>query len=209
MYRVRTSPIDQRTSDRWVYGSRKGWPRRGTSAVPIVALLVLGSTFGTTQAARASPVGYSIACGSSIGTTQQPTAAGYRIVLGTVSVPPSYNPQVVPVRGRWPYWRKAGMAVRAGNAAAVVSVPLRWRSQVAITWGNSPVANALNFSGCGLSTGPANRSTTSHSLPTHTWRGYAGGFYLRASKACVPLIFAVGNRRATVYFGIGKHCRNT
>jgi hypothetical protein len=38
------------------------------------------------------------------------------------------------------------------------------------------------------------------------WNPYTGGFQLRARGACVPLIFRVGSRSATVLFGVGKHC---
>ena len=36
---------------------------------------------------------------------------------------------------------------------------------------------------------------------------YAGGFFLRSPSVCVPLIFRVGARSATVRFGIGRRCR--
>jgi hypothetical protein len=35
---------------------------------------------------------------------------------------------------------------------------------------------------------------------------YAGGFFLRAPSACVPLVLAVGSRRQTVWFGIERRC---
>jgi hypothetical protein len=35
---------------------------------------------------------------------------------------------------------------------------------------------------------------------------YAGGFYLRAPSACLPLIFTVDGRSTSVRFGIGKRC---
>jgi hypothetical protein len=35
-------------------------------------------------------------------------------------------------------------------------------------------------------------------------RAYAGGFYLRARSGCVPLVFRVGARAATVRFGVGR-----
>ena len=39
-----------------------------------------------------------------------------------------------------------------------------------------------------------------------SWNGYAGGFYLRSSSACVPLVFAVGQRSAVVRVGVGRRC---
>ena len=122
------------------------------------------------------------------------TAGGYRVVLGVVSVPPAYQPQVVSsLRRDWPYWRKAGLVVRGGAPPVEVSVPTAWRSRVAITWGNRPgVFHRLRIASC--SAGPK------------PWNAYAGGFYLRSRSACVPLVVRVGRRFATVRFGLGRMC---
>ena len=121
---------------------------------------------------------------------------GYRLVLGIVAAPPVYlGPKV----GRDPYsapfshWEKAGLAIRASTAAVTVSLPREWRNRARIIWGapGSP-ATALRFAPCPSA--------------VETWNGYAGGFLLRSSSACVPLIFAVGHRRATLRFGVGRHC---
>jgi hypothetical protein len=118
---------------------------------------------------------------------------GYRLVLNTFSVPPAYLSQVVHVGGNWPYWRKAGLVIRARAPVVTVTVPRAWRSRAAIIWGNAanPVSS-LRFAGCA---GPAREG-----------RAYAGGFYLRARSACVPLVFLVGERAATVRFGVGRRC---
>ena len=121
--------------------------------------------------------------------------AGYRVVLGVVSAPPAYLPQM----GRDPYsapfshWLKAGLAIRAGTAAVTVSLPKEWRNRARIVWGapGSP-ATALRFAPCPSTVAP--------------WNGYAGGFLLRSNSACVPLVFAVGNRHGTLRFGVGRHC---
>jgi hypothetical protein len=120
-------------------------------------------------------------------------SGGYRLVLGTFSVPPAYIPQVVHVGGTWPYWSKAGMVVRAGVPAVTVTVPRAWRSRAAIIWGNaaSPVSS-LRFASC-----PGR---------ARVGRAYAGGFSLRARRACVPLAFRVRARTATVRFGVGRRC---
>jgi hypothetical protein len=118
----------------------------------------------------------------------------YRQVLGAVAVPPAFMQQVVPTRQKaWTYWHKQGLVIRATGEAVTVTVPKIWRKRAAITWGNSggPVSS-LRFEGCG---GSAN---VGHS--------YAGGFLLRSPSACIPLIFSVGKRSATVRFGVGKRC---
>lgn len=118
---------------------------------------------------------------------------GYRLVLNTFSVPPAYLRQVVQVGGRWPYWRKAGLVIRAGVSAVTVTVPRAWRSRAAIIWGNAGnPASSLRFASC------AGRSREG--------RAYAGGLYLRARSGCVPLVFRVGARAATVRFGAGRRC---
>ena len=103
-------------------------------------------------------------------------AGGYRLVLGAVS-----------------YWRKAGLVVRAGSPPVTVTVPKEWRHRAAITWGNSTgIVASVRLTGCepALNVGHA----------------YAGEFYLRSPSACLPLIFRVGRRTATVRFGLGRRC---
>jgi hypothetical protein len=118
---------------------------------------------------------------------------GYRLVLGVVSVPPAYLRQVVPTGRRpWPYWRKAGLVVRAGSRPVEVRVPAAWRSRVRIGWGDGG-GSALRFASCPPS-GPKGGNA------------YAGGFQLRSRSACAPLIFRVGQRTATVRFGVGRTC---
>lgn len=121
---------------------------------------------------------------------------GYRAVLGVVAVPPLYLRQVVLTRSKpWTYWRKAGLVVRAGSPPVRVTVPPAWRTRASITWGNGSVGNhaaSLVVASCG---GPAN-----------VGHAYAGGFYLRSASACVPIVFQVGSRRATIRFGIGRRC---
>jgi len=118
-----------------------------------------------------------------------------RVVLGVAAVPPAYIPQTVSsgVR-RWPYWSKSGLVIRADSPPVRVSVPRRWRNRVAITWGNTYIVSALRIASC----------PPSSSLGV--WNPYSGGFYLRSRSACVPLTFRVGNRTATVRFGVGKRC---
>jgi hypothetical protein len=119
----------------------------------------------------------------------------YRLVLGVISVPPAYLAQVVATRERpWAYWRKAGLVIRASGQAVTVNVPARWKSRAAIIWGNGNYgpASSLQIAGCGTDPNVGN--------------AYAGGFYLRLRSACVPLTFRVGQRIATVRFGIGRRC---
>jgi hypothetical protein len=120
-------------------------------------------------------------------------ADGYRLVLGAFSVPPAYLGQVVHVGGNWPYWRKTGLVIRADAPAATVAVPRAWRRRATIIWGNAATpASSLRFASC------AGRASKG--------RAYAGGFYLRARSACVPLVFRVGDRTARVRFGVGRRC---
>jgi hypothetical protein len=122
--------------------------------------------------------------------------AGYRTVLGAVSAPPRYIPGSVhvPSPDGFPYWSKAGIWVHASDTVVVtVSLPKAWRNRARIVWGApGTAATAVRFEPC-RSLGAA-------------WDGYAGGFLLRRTSACVPLVFAAGTRRATLRFGIGRHC---
>ena len=141
---------------------------------------------------EASPV----PCSHVIDTTRFPfVASGYRTVLSTFAVPPTYMREIEDTRrGPWRYWRKAGLVIRAGSEETTVSVARRWRKRVAIGWGNRDGAySRLRFSAC----------------PGAEEKGlaYAGGFQLRIPAACVPLVFTVGDRSATVRFGLGRRCR--
>ena len=161
-------------------------------SVSIVVPTLVALTGVATHAAPSRPPP-TVPCDQIILQVKSPSAGGYRLVLGVVSVPPAFLPQVVPTRNRpWAYWRKAGLVVRAGSAPVSVSVPKQWRSRVAITWGNTGIVNSLRIAGCGS--------------PTNAWNAYAGGFYLRSRSACVPLIFGVRQRTVTVRFGLGRAC---
>lgn len=122
------------------------------------------------------------------------SAFQYRTLLDAVSVPPAYARQVVPTFEQpWAYHRKAGLIVRANGVSVTVSVPKPWRNRVAISWGNKPgYFTSVRIAGCGSRPAVGN--------------AYAGGFSLRSASACVPLIFGVGRRTATVRFGLGKRC---
>ena len=118
-----------------------------------------------------------------------------RLVLDAISVPPAFVPQVSPSgETPWRYFSKWGMIVRSEERSVTVTVPPRWRNRVAISWGDAGhgVFQTLRFAGCGHgeSVGDA----------------YAGGFFLRSRSACVPLTFRVGDRTATIRFGIGRPC---
>jgi hypothetical protein len=111
-----------------------------------------------------------------------------------ISVPPAHIEQTVPTKSTpWAYWSKAGLIVRADGVPVTVSVAASWRTRAAIVWGNNGGPNSsLTIAGCGT-----NR---------RVGLAYAGGFYLRASSACVPLVFRVATRSATVRFGVGRRC---
>jgi hypothetical protein len=146
------------------------------------------------EVSAAPAVALVVTCDQVIGRPSSPFEGGYRRVLGVISAPPAYIPQVVSTPGeRWPYWEKSGMVVRAGRVPVTVSVPRAWRKRAAITWGNGkPAVSALRFSAC-----PS---------PPNVWNAYAGGFFLSSRGACVPLVFQVGGRRELVRFGIDRRC---
>jgi hypothetical protein len=149
-------------------------------------------------AARSAPsVGRTVPCSESIASTKFPyLSPGYRPVLGVVSAPRAYTSQVIRGNGtpRFPYFFKAGLVVRASGQSVVVNVPPVWRDRAAIAWGygGHGVFSSLRISGC-------------QARPSIGF-AYSGGFYLRSAPACLPLIFRVGQRSATVRFGLGRRC---
>lgn len=118
-----------------------------------------------------------------------------RLVLGSVSVPPARLVRSYPSgdAGPWRYFAKHGMVVRSGTAVTI-TVPSAWRTRVAISWGNAVqrVFHTIRIAACAADPGRGH--------------AYAGGFYLRSESGCVPLVFAVGAQRKTVWFGIGRDC---
>jgi len=155
---------------------------------------------GMTASSASSAAGRAVSCSDIIDYTRFPYLGNsrpedrYRQVLGVVAVPPAFMQQVVPTGQKpWTYWHKQGLVIRAGGEVVTVTVPKIWRGRAAIIWGNSGSAfSSLRFEGCG---GSAN-----------VGHAYAGGFLLRSPSACIPLIFRVGNRSATVRFGVGQRC---
>jgi hypothetical protein len=149
----------------------------------------------TALASAAKPAAQpTVSCDQIILRVASGRAGGYRVVIGVVSVPPAFLPQVVRDRTTpWPFWRKAGLVVRGNAPPVVVSVPQAWRERAAITWGDSGIVSALRIAPC-----RADRPKV--------WNAYAGGFYLRSRSACVPLVFRVGRREQTVRFGLGRRC---
>jgi hypothetical protein len=190
------SRIVRRRSRRWLF-----FLATLAAASCIGAILVSGWDSGSdARSARPSTPTTSvptIACDEAIGNAESGRADGYRVVLGVVSVPPAYLPQVVETGDDpWAYWRKAGLVIRAESRPSVfVSVPSEWRNRAAITWASSGTVSAVRIGRC--------------SPPRTAWYAYAGGFYLRSPSACVPLVFQVGQRTATVRFGLGRHCAPT
>jgi hypothetical protein len=90
---------------------------------------------------------------------------------------------------------QAGLVIRADSPPVVVRVPAKLWHRAAIAWGDGGPAAALRFESCRPS------SSLGDCNP------YAGGFLLKTRSACVPLTFRVGDRAATVRFGVGKRCR--
>lgn len=132
-------------------------------------------------------------CGLTIGNVPGPPAG--QIMLGAVSFGSGtvLGPTVRVDQGRWRYWQKYGLAIRAGNQAVTITVPAAWRTRAAITWGvNVGIVGALRLPGCPGAPG--------------TWNAYAGGFYLRSSSACVPLVVEAGGRSTEVHIGVGRRC---
>lgn len=158
-----------------------------------VVAVAFGSAWVSSAIGTRAPV-RTVPCGQAIDHPRFPYRSdGYRLVLNTFSVPPAYLRQVVHVGGTWPYWRKTGLVIRAGAPAVTITVPPAWRSRAAIIWGNAGnPASSLRFASCAGRAGEG--------------RAYAGGFFLRGRSGCVPLVFRVGARAATVRFGVGCRC---
>ena len=157
-----------------------------------LSLALLGALAAGAMA-RPAPA---VACDRVVLHSRIGTADGFRILLGSVSVPGSRHlaaDAAVTADRRWRYYRNAGIAIRAGTSAVNVSVPEGWRDRVAISWGESPASSSIDFAPCGRSGAGA-------------WNAYSGGFHLRTRGDCVPLVVTVGGMSTTVRVGVGRAC---
>lgn len=164
-----------------------------TPLLALSTLVAAGSAVSSAQPRAHAAVLPAVACRDAI--LRETTAGQRRVVLGVVSVPRAYYapPVVRWQHDGWAYWQKAGLAIQAGSPVVRISVPRPWRNRVAIQWGGTGPYAALALEAC--------------SPPPTYWNAFSGGFSLRDASACVPLVIRVGNRTATVRFGVGRRCR--
>ena len=170
--------------------------RHSRLATLAISLALLGALAAGAMARPAESAEPTIACDRVVLHSRIGTADGFRIVLGSVSVPGSRHlaaDAAVTADRRWRYYRNAGIAIRAGTSAVNVSVPEGWRDRVAVSWGDSPASSSVDFAPCGRSGAGA-------------WNAYSGGFYLRTRGDCVPLVVTVGGTSTTVRVGVGRAC---
>jgi hypothetical protein len=169
------------------------------TAVMLFVALAAAATAGAGGLQRdGGPATRTVTCAESIDRTVFPYIGSrshrYRTVLGVVSAPPAlleahHHPQAVD----WPYFAKSGLVVRSTSQTVTITVPEAFRRRVAIGWGNADGAYAVvKIVGCGSD--------------PRAGHAYAGGFGLRTASACVPLRFRVGDRTATLRFGLGRRC---
>lgn len=169
---------------------------RCVSRVSLLALSGLTALAAGAGRSAAKPGGraegvITVSCRDAIG--REPNGVQRRVILGVVSVPPRYVPQVVRYQhDGWAYWSKWGLSIQAGNGPVRISVPKAWRKRVAIEWGLGGPVSEQRFEAC--------------SPPPTYWNAFAGGFSLSA-PACVPLVIQVAGQRRTVRFGVGHRCR--
>ena len=172
-----------------------GWLRPATALAGAVLVAACTASTGTSATgshpAAQQPVAAAYACG--LASFREPGPPHGTIVLGVVSIGDEYWPTARVHQGWWRYWQKDALRIRAGRQAVTITVPRAWRTRAAITWGvNVGIVSTLRLPGCPSAPG--------------IWNGYVGGFYLRSSSACVPLVFGTGRRSAVARVGVGRRC---
>jgi hypothetical protein len=202
--RSNSESLGRLAAERYVPGVR-GLRRRvrlagvGSPSTRITAVVATAATFGAALAVLAPRAAASPAivteCDQIIGSQKLPVHHGYHVIPGQVDVPVFMSQKaVVAADAGWPYWSKAGLVVHARSGVVTITVPAAWRRKAAFSWGNGypPPQSRLQIASC-----PPR---------PYNWNGYAGGFYIRARTACVPLTFHVGRERRTVTIAIGRRC---
>jgi hypothetical protein len=107
---------------------------RWLAPIALVAAIGVGAAMASPRSVERSRT---VPCGESIGVPRFPYVSSnhadgrYRLVLGAVSVPPSYLAQTSPTQTRlWPYFSKSGLVVRAAlRQPVLVTVPRAWRNR--------------------------------------------------------------------------------
>jgi hypothetical protein len=168
-------------------------------AVLVAACTASSGTPATGSHPATQPPVAPAADGCQLPVGNQPSPPG-KIVLGVISLGPEFLQPTVPVhQGWWRYWQKHALWILDGHQTVTITVPTAWQNRAAITWGvNVGIVSTLRLPGTLLTPGCP--------VGPLKWNGYAGGFYLRSSSACVPLVFAVGRRSAVVRVGVGRSC---
>ncbi len=156
-------------------------------------LLLLGVGGVAVTAAGGEPT-RRVHCEKIIGQARSGTASGRRVILRVISIEQERRSQRAFPTGdsSRPFFRKMGLMVRGGAPGVTVSVPAASKQLLGIEWGNSGPTGTLSVAPC------PNYGTG--------WNAYAGGLYLDAPRACVPVDFRVGRKTVRVRFGIGTTC---
>jgi len=171
---------------------------RAIAVLVLLALAAAASAAAESARHGGGPATRTVTCAESIDRTIFPYVGSrrhrYRTALEAVSLPPAFlQAYHHPEAHDWPYFAKSGVVVRSTRQTVTVTVPRAFRSRVVIAWGNADnVYATVRFVGCGSD--------------PRAGHAYAGGFALRSSSACVPLLVRVGDRTATVRFGLGRRC---
>jgi LD-carboxypeptidase N-terminal domain len=100
--------------------------------IALVAALGLAAPAAATAWSRPSVDPPTVSCNKVILRIGTPaaTANGYRLILGSVSVLPAFQQQVVRTGERpWTHYRKAGLVVRGNSLPVYVTVPKAWRGR--------------------------------------------------------------------------------
>jgi len=133
-------------------------------------------------------------CAAFVNQTENRVIGGERIVLGDVAVPAAYlGPMLPNGNGPWRYWMKSAFGVRGDSPPVTISVPAGWQDLAGIDQEANGMGRTFHIPSC---------------PPRGVWNFTAGGIYLKAPTACLPLDIRVGRRTATVWFGLGRHCPN-
>ena len=161
-----------------------------------IALALLGGFVAGARGAAAQAPEQTVGCDQIVLHARSGLEDGFRIVLESVSVPGARHlaKGASRVSGRqWPYYRNAGLAIRAGTTAVTVSIPKGWRDRLALSWGGARPASTIRFAPCAAAAG-------------RTWNGFSGGIHLGTRGACVPLLVSVGGMSTTARLGVGRTC---
>jgi hypothetical protein len=100
--------------------------------------------------------------------------------------------------GRYPYWSKLPIFIRAGGQPFTIQIAPSWHGTAGMAWDARGDAKPQIARGVRVVPCPRGDGQT-------VWLAYPGAFYM-AQPGCLPIVITIGGRRYTARVPLGRAC---